>query len=431
MFYKTNSMVYDYFVMIKGEWVPNGKKLLIISVYALQELSEKKMLWDYLTLVIDNWNGEVVIMGDFNEVHKQAERYGSIFNVQGADAFNSFILAMGLEEVPLDFNVMAKLMKKMKYLKEKIHVWIKVKKDRSKNIRKTLKAELAKIDLLLDKGEGNSNVLYKRIFISKLLQELDKLESIEVAQKAKIKWAIKVDENSKYYHGILNKKRSQFAIRGILVDDDAVFMGHWSDSNIDTIVQVLECFYRASAEKIGCVTLEAPFSYLGSKINAFKVGLGLMPIYHMSLFKVPMKVIQRMESIRCHFFNGVDHNGKKPIWVKCSKVLASKEKGGLDVSSFYALNRALLFKWVWRVHTQGLSLWARVIKGIHSKDGKLGNNVNHSHPFIWLDIVREMEQLKNHGTDLIGFIYKKIVKTSHENIGYSLRQISREGIGQV
>ncbi|GJS70558.1 RNA-directed DNA polymerase, eukaryota, reverse transcriptase zinc-binding domain protein [Tanacetum coccineum] len=70
-------------------------------VYAPQELTEKKMLWDYLTIVIDNWNGEVVIMGDFNEVCKQTERYGSIFNVQGVDAFNSFISAPGLEEVPL------------------------------------------------------------------------------------------------------------------------------------------------------------------------------------------------------------------------------------------------------------------------------------------------------------------------------------------
>ncbi|GJY01772.1 hypothetical protein Tco_0359924, partial [Tanacetum coccineum] len=58
---------------------------------------------------------------------------------------------------------------------------------------------------------------------------------------------------------------------------------------------------------------------------------------------------------------------------------------------------ALLFKWVWRFRTQRSSLWARVIKEIHGEDGKLGKNVKHSHPSIWLDIVREMEQLKNHG----------------------------------
>ncbi|GKE96364.1 RNA-directed DNA polymerase, eukaryota, partial [Tanacetum coccineum] len=32
--------------------------------------------------------------------------------------------------------------------------------------------------------------------------------------------------------------------------DDAVFMGQWSDSNIDIIVKVLECFYRASGLRI-------------------------------------------------------------------------------------------------------------------------------------------------------------------------------------
>ncbi|GJU85567.1 hypothetical protein Tco_1293113 [Tanacetum coccineum] len=58
-----------------------------------------------------------------------------------------------------------------------------------------------------------------------------------------------------------------------------------------------------------------------------------MPIYHLSLFKAPMKVLQKMESIHCHFFNGVDHNGKKPIWVKWSKVQAFKEKGGLGLSA--------------------------------------------------------------------------------------------------
>ncbi|GKE31085.1 hypothetical protein Tco_1450407, partial [Tanacetum coccineum] len=50
------------------------------------------------THMVATENGEVVIMGDFNELRKQAERYGSTFNMQGADAFNSFILATGLEE---------------------------------------------------------------------------------------------------------------------------------------------------------------------------------------------------------------------------------------------------------------------------------------------------------------------------------------------
>nr|GEW30283.1 RNA-directed DNA polymerase, eukaryota [Tanacetum cinerariifolium] len=34
-----------------------------------------------------------------------------------------------------------------------------------------------------------------------------------------------------------------------------------------------------------------------------------------------------MESIRMRFFNGHEMNDRKPIWVKCSDVLTSKEKG--------------------------------------------------------------------------------------------------------
>nr|GEX31413.1 RNA-directed DNA polymerase, eukaryota [Tanacetum cinerariifolium] len=54
-----------------------------------------------------------------------------------------------------------------------------------------------------------------------------------------------------------------------------------------------------------------------------------------------------MEAIRCNFFNGADPAERKITWVSWDKVLASKKNGGLGVSSFHALNRALLLKWVW------------------------------------------------------------------------------------
>ncbi|GJW70665.1 RNA-directed DNA polymerase, eukaryota, reverse transcriptase zinc-binding domain protein [Tanacetum coccineum] len=46
------------------------------------------------------------------------------------------------------------------------------------------------------------------------------------------------------------------------------------------------------------------------------------------------------------------------------------DEGGMGVSSFFALNRALIFKWIWRFHSQGFSLWSRVIKVIHGVDDK-------------------------------------------------------------
>nr|GEY37745.1 RNA-directed DNA polymerase, eukaryota, reverse transcriptase zinc-binding domain protein [Tanacetum cinerariifolium] len=77
----------------------------------------------------------------------------------------------------------------------------------------------------------------------------------------------------------------------------------------------------------------------------------------------------------CAFFNGADVNSKKPSWVRWKSVLAAKDVRGLRVSSLFTLNRALIFKWVWRFFSQKNSLWVRVVKALHGEDGKIGKKV--------------------------------------------------------
>ncbi|GKC82157.1 hypothetical protein Tco_1137874 [Tanacetum coccineum] len=55
-------------------------------------------------------------------------------------------------------------------------------------------------------------------------QQVNKAQASEVAQKAKIKWYVEGDENTKFFHGMLNKKRSQLNIRGIMIN------GTWTDN---------------------------------------------------------------------------------------------------------------------------------------------------------------------------------------------------------
>nr|GFB51922.1 hypothetical protein [Tanacetum cinerariifolium] len=85
-------------------------------------------------------------------------------------------------------------------------------------------AELADLDGVIDKGEGSDVDGHRRKEVFQLIQEVEKVDAMKVAQKAKIKWSIECDENSKYYHGVLNKKRGRLTIRGVLVD------GIWMES---------------------------------------------------------------------------------------------------------------------------------------------------------------------------------------------------------
>nr|GEU55510.1 RNA-directed DNA polymerase, eukaryota, reverse transcriptase zinc-binding domain protein [Tanacetum cinerariifolium] len=74
------------------------------------------------------------------------------------------------------------------------------------------------VDFNIDSGQWTEKEISTRADIINMIQRCDKLDSMEMAQKAKVKWAVEGDENSGSFHGMLNKKRSIFNIRGVMVD---------------------------------------------------------------------------------------------------------------------------------------------------------------------------------------------------------------------
>ncbi|GJU52085.1 RNA-directed DNA polymerase, eukaryota, reverse transcriptase zinc-binding domain protein [Tanacetum coccineum] len=444
-------------------------------------------------------------------------------------------------------NAYLKMMKKLRYLKDRIRVWSRLNKESLNRRKRSLKSKLVDLDLIIDKGAGEDTDVNRRHEVVRFLQEVEKIESLEVAQKVKIKWAIEGDENSKFYHSVLNKKRGHLAIRGFLpqenhlrmemdfpnrinsdkkedlereiskeeikravwdcgthkapgqipkggnssfialipklananmvkdfrpisligslykiiakilvnrlvivlgdlvneiqsafvanrqildgpfilnellqlcknkkkqsmvfkgdplspflfilvmeslhvsfqrvVDaDDAIFMGQWSEYNIDTIVHVLDCFHRASglrinmaksklmgisvdgvkvervAAKIGCVTLKTPFTYLGACVG------GLM---------------SRLQS-----------------WNEIVESMATRlSKRKLKTLSIGG--RLTLLKSV-------------VIKVLHGEDGKIGKKVKSTYSSLWLNIIHEVELLKQQGGNLKGLIAEEAWET--------------------
>nr|GEW61733.1 RNA-directed DNA polymerase, eukaryota [Tanacetum cinerariifolium] len=468
-------------------------------------------------------------MGDFNEVCDISERFGSIFNKHGAEAFNSFIVNAGLVEVPLGgcsftwFHKSAKKMSKLdcflifdnlmcsfpsisstsldRFLSDHrpiimweahydympipfkfFHYWFELDgfdklveqtwleanarlHKESLNSRKSiLNAELADLDVVIDKGEGSDANGHRRREVVRLIQEVEKVDAMEVAQKAKIKWSIEGDENSKYYHGVLNKKRGRLTIRGILVD------GIWMESphlvpNANMVkdfrpISLIESLYKIIVKVIAnrLVTvlddiideiqsafvtdrqiLDGPFilneivhwcknkkkqsmifkfdfekAYdlvrwdfiddILRRINMNKRNLMGISVDSNKVKHAAAKIGALKYGIySCAFFNCADVSFKKPSWVRWKSVLAAKDVGGLGVSSLFALNWALIFKWVWRFFSQKNSLWVRVVKALHGENGKIDKKVQPRYPSTWLNIINESKSLKLHGIDLAQF----------------------------
>ncbi|GJU69032.1 hypothetical protein Tco_1255291 [Tanacetum coccineum] len=76
-------------------------------------------------------------------------------------------------------------------------------------------------DHLIRRQYGSSEeILYDRSLLLKELNAINSIDSLEATQKSKVRWPIEGDENTKFFHGILNSKCSQLAIRGTFVDGE-------------------------------------------------------------------------------------------------------------------------------------------------------------------------------------------------------------------
>nr|GEY38441.1 RNA-directed DNA polymerase, eukaryota [Tanacetum cinerariifolium] len=173
------------------------------SVYAPQQLSMKRSLWDYISTLLRRWNGDSIVMGDFNDVRCKEERLGSLFNPLGARLFNQFNNSSGLVEVKLEgysftwshpsASKMSKLDRFLvtegmlsvfpsmtaicldrhlsdhrpillhEALKPIIRCWVKEKKSQQFGAKNDIVRELGDIDKILDHGNVSDAVLLKRM----------------------------------------------------------------------------------------------------------------------------------------------------------------------------------------------------------------------------------------------------------------------------
>nr|GEZ96595.1 hypothetical protein [Tanacetum cinerariifolium] len=345
LFQKQRVLSVDNFVAVQGCWMPIGLDIMFIAVYAPKSVAGKIDFWASLSRLIANWDGNVIVMGDFNEVREAGERYGSVFHERQADTFNSFIKNLNLIDIPLGgfrYTWSDKWASKMSKLdrilinegvqdafphitvivlekgvpdnrpiliKESVvdygptpfrffHSWLDVKGfqdlvvDTWKNydsmetngmMRKEHQALLSLIDVKVDQGSATPDDINARVSSMKVLSDIVKKEASDLAQKAKIKWAIEEpgkvkDELYDHFsnrfactcgprprlglHASIHKAVDVGIFKGASIGqgnlvlsqlfyvDDAIFVGEWSQSNSYNLICMLRCFYLVSGLNI-------------------------------------------------------------------------------------------------------------------------------------------------------------------------------------
>ncbi|XP_058783955.1 uncharacterized protein LOC131658705 [Vicia villosa] len=101
---------------------------------------------------------------------------------------------------------------------------------------------------------------------------------------------------------------------------------------------------------------------LAVRVCLINAVLNALPIYSLSFYKAPSKVLNEITAIQRKFlWSGSDF--KRSInWVSWEIVCKPIDEGGLGVKNVEVLNVALLSKWKWRILTEENDVWKGILE---------------------------------------------------------------------
>ncbi|XP_028121753.1 uncharacterized protein LOC114318966 [Camellia sinensis] len=215
--------------------------------------------------------------------------------------------------------------------------------------------------------------------------------------------------------------RDRIEVTHLQFADDTIFFSSKEENKVGCLLQVLRIFeivsglkvnlskssvvginlndsyVRRVADMLGCSIESFPIKYLGLPLGGdprlapfwepvlVKIGkclegwkrallskggryilvqsvLGSVPIYFLSIFKIPISIARKIEKLMRDFLWEGCGEGTGFHLVRWDTVSLPKEKGGLAIGNIVARNIALLGKWLWRFSIESDSLWCSVIK---------------------------------------------------------------------
>ncbi|GKB64687.1 hypothetical protein Tco_0920873 [Tanacetum coccineum] len=212
-----------------------------------------------------------IILGDVNEVTSPCERIGSNFCQKGVDLFNEVISTSGLVEPhlcgmrytrmnnhspiilcnsttfgPVPFKFYNSWIE-LNDLKPIVQASWTTTRPRLKNTRATiLRDQLVTIDTKAESGPLKTTEIDNHANTVKELHDFEHRKIKDIRQKTKSRWALEGDENSSFFHGLINMRTNRSRINGLNI------LGSWVSEPLlikDHIFQT----YRAKFSEQNCI----------------------------------------------------------------------------------------------------------------------------------------------------------------------------------
>ncbi|RVW35996.1 putative ribonuclease H protein [Vitis vinifera] len=132
----------------------------------------------------------------------------------------------------------------------------------------------------------------------------------------------------------------------------------------------------------------------GGRLILIKSTMASIPLYQMSLFRMPKSVARRLEKLQRDFLWGGGNLERKVHLVNWEVVCTEKEKGGLGLRKLIPLNKVLLGKWIWRFACEKENLWKQVLLAKYGQEGFGWMTKKANGTFgvgVWKEIMKEKD----------------------------------------
>ncbi|XP_022030385.1 uncharacterized protein LOC110931294 [Helianthus annuus] len=268
-FNEANADAFNHFILAAGleEYNMGGGRFTYISDNGKKKLSKLDRFLVCLGLK-ENWPSATVLaldrdMSDHRPIilstvqsdygHIPFRFFNSWFKYPG---FLNFVLERCKEFTfsgPADSAIAIKL----RWIKNNIKEWLKTEKIKREHEYGVKKNRLANIERLAEEIILLVEELEERVICRNYVAEYDRIKHIDIRQKSRMRWALDGDENSTFFHNIINSNISSNRLNGLMID------GMWVTNPLLVKEALFNFFHKQFTEpmvnrpKVVCLNLVA------------------------------------------------------------------------------------------------------------------------------------------------------------------------------